>query len=182
MRKRLRTCGISICRDTTPGRPGGLRYPPWHDVGVVFIFTVIWLLASFSASAQTNAVAATPLTAPSLPDANLSLFRVAGALALVIGLFLGGVWFFRNWQRIAIQRGRTPKLNVLETRSLGGRHAIFVVGYERDRFLIASSPSGVNFLSHLASTTGMPAEAEGTHSATPPPSFAQALTQVLKGK
>ena len=38
-------------------------------------------------------------------------------------------------------------MNVLETRSLGGRQAIYVIGYEQERFLIASSPAGVNFLS-----------------------------------
>jgi flagellar biogenesis protein FliO len=90
---------------------------------------------------------------PSLPDAGVSFIRVIGALALVIGLFLGGVWFFKNWQRLAVQRGRAPKLNILETRSLGGRQAIFVVGYNQERFLISSSPTGVNLLSHLPTVT-----------------------------
>lgn len=101
-----------------------------------------------------------------------------GALALVIGIFLGGVWLFRNWQRLAVQRGRAPKLNILETRSLGGRQAIFVVGYERERFLISSSPGGVNLLSHLPSVV----EGETAAKSSPAPSFTQALTQVLKGK
>jgi flagellar biogenesis protein FliO len=120
------------------------------------------------------------LTAPGLPDASLSLIRVIGALALVIGLFLGGVWMVRNWQRAGGQGGRTAKLAILETRSLGNRQAIYVVGYERERFLIASSPGGVNLLSHLATAAeGEPAAGTG---GTPAPSFAQALTQVLKNK
>lgn len=118
---------------------------------------------------------------PPLPDVGLSLIRVLGALAVVIGIFLGGVWLFRNWQRLTLQRGRAPKLNVIECRSLGGRHALYVVGYEHERFLLAASPTGVNLLSHL-----QPAEesAEGTPNrpATPQPSFAQSLTQMLKGK
>jgi flagellar biogenesis protein FliO len=142
------------------------------------------LVSSFfilhSAFAQTNNSALTPLVAPSLPDASVSFIRVIGALALVIGLFLGGVWLFRNWQHLAVQRGHAPKLKILETRSLGGRHAIYVVGYNQERFLISSSPGGVNFLSHLPSATeGEPAATEKNPSA---PSFAQALTQVLKGK
>jgi flagellar biogenesis protein FliO len=136
--------------------------------------------ALHSAFAQTNVSGTTPLVAPSLPDAGLSLLRVTGALALVIGLFLGGVWFFKNWQRLTIQRGRAPKLNVLETRSLGGRHAIYVVGYNQERFLISSSPGGVNFLSHLPSATE--SEPDATAKNSPAPSFAQTLTQVLKGK
>jgi len=67
---------------------------------------------ALSAEAQTNYTAA-PLVAPSLPDAGTSILRVMGALALVIGLFLGGVWFFKNWQRLTVQRGRAPKLSVL---------------------------------------------------------------------
>jgi flagellar biogenesis protein FliO len=132
-----------------------------------------------SAFAQSTNSAVVPLTVPSLPDAGLSVIRVFGALALVIGLFLGGVWLFKNWKRLAVQRGCAPKLNILETRSLGGRHSVSVIGYEQERFLIATSPTGVNLLSHL------PNAAENDEPApekTTPPSFAQALTRVLKGK
>jgi hypothetical protein len=45
----------------------------------------------------------------SAPDVGVSLLRVLGALALVIGLFLAGVWLFRNGQRLAIPRGRAPQ-------------------------------------------------------------------------
>lgn len=143
---------------------------------LVFVFG--FLPAAF---AQITNPAAAPLTAPSLPDNSLSALRVLGALALVIGIFFGGVWLFKNWQRLARQRGRAPKLNVLETRSLGGRHSIFVVGYEQERFLIASSPAGVNLLSHLPGTTA-DVEPASPEKNPPAPSFAQALAQMLKGK
>jgi len=119
-----------------------------------------------------------PSATPPLPDVGLSLLRVLGALALVLGIFLGGVWLFRNWQRLVIQRGRAPLLNVIEVRSLGGRHALYVVGYEQERFLIASSPAGVNLLSHLQPANGEVPEAKPA----PPASFALTLTQMLKGK
>ncbi|HUA39690.1 MAG TPA: flagellar biosynthetic protein FliO [Candidatus Sulfopaludibacter sp.] len=131
-----------------------------------------------SALGETTLPAATPFVAPTLPDAGVSFLRVLGALALVIGIFLGGVWLFKNWQRLALQRRRAPKLNVLETRSLGGRQALFVVGYEQERFLISSSAAGVNLLSHLPGAT----EAEHDVESPAAPSFAQALTRVLKGK
>lgn len=139
-----------------------------------------WLFAIAPVLAETTNSAAAPLTAPSLPDASLSIFRVFGALALVIGVFLGGVWLFKNWQRVTIHRGRAPKLNVIETRSLGGRHSLHVVGYEQERFLIAVSPNGVNMLTHLP--TSADAEEIVPAKTSQPPSFAQALTQVLKGK
>lgn len=105
--------------------------------------------ASFNAAASvadTNSVAGPPLP---LPDAGVSVLRVFGALALVIALFLGGVWLFRNWQRLVVQRGRTPKLNILESRPLGNRHGLHVIGYEQQRLLIACSPNGVTLISQL---------------------------------
>ncbi|HEX9047158.1 MAG TPA: hypothetical protein VF988_09045, partial [Verrucomicrobiae bacterium] len=88
------------------------------------VFFAAVLFAAHNLPAETtNAV----VTAPPFPEAGVSLLRVTGALALVLGLFLGGVWFFKNWQRLAVQRGRQPKLNIHETRSLGTRQAVFVV-------------------------------------------------------
>lgn len=121
-----------------------------------------------------------PITAPPFPDSGVSLIRVTGALALVLGLFLGGAWLFKNWQRLAIQRGKQPKLNILETRSLGARQAVFVVAYERQRFLVATSPTGVNLLSHLPDAEA--AETEPAEKSGEPLSFGQALAQVLKRK
>ena len=52
------------------------------------------LFAAHASFAQSTNAVATPLTVPNLPDAGLSLLRVFGALALVIGVFLGGAWLF----------------------------------------------------------------------------------------
>jgi len=133
-------------------------------------------LASAASAQPTNALT----FSPGMPDVGASVVRVLGALILVLALFLGGVWLFRNWQRLVVQRGRAPRLNVLEVRSLGGRQAIYVVGYQQERFLLSSSPGGVNFLTHLPPADGTasdPVEAQPA-----PASFAQTLTQVLKGK
>ena len=127
------------------------------------------------ASATTNSLT----LSNSMPDVAGSMFRVFGALALVIALFLGGVWLFRNWQRLTIHRGQTPKLNVLESRSLGGRHALYVVGYESERLLVSASPTGVTLISHLPSAD---AAVEASKPSAPQQSFAQTLTQMLKGK
>lgn len=134
-------------------------------------------LAAGIARADTNGPA---LTAPPLPAADVSLLRVMGALGLVLGLFLAGVWLFKNWQRLAAPRGRQPQLKILESRSLGARQAVFVVAYERQRFLVATSPAGVNLLSHLPDTEAGPDEPAEKSGGTM--SFGQALTQVLKRK
>jgi flagellar biogenesis protein FliO len=134
------------------------------------------LFAMTAAGQTTNAV---PLASPPLPDMGVSLLRVLGALAVVLAVFLGGVWLLRNWQRLVIQRGRVPGLNVLEVRSLGGRHALYVIGYQQERFLIATSPAGVNLVSHLQPPGE---EAANTAAAAPAASFAQTLTRMLKSK
>jgi flagellar biogenesis protein FliO len=111
------------------------------------------------------------------PEIGLSVLRLLGALATVLAIFLGGVWLFRNWSRVMPRRGPAPKLNVLEVRSIGPRHALYVVAYERERMLLAVSPSGVTLLSHW------PAE-ECISPATPSPaaSFSAALQAAWPGK
>ncbi|MGA2747858.1 MAG: flagellar biosynthetic protein FliO [Verrucomicrobiota bacterium] len=111
-----------------------------------------------------------------LPDLGASLLRVTGALVAVIALFLGGVWVFKNWQRLALRKGAAPKLNVLEVRSLGQRQAIYVIGYEQQRMLIASSAAGIALLSHL------PAAGDEPPAPAPKMSFAEAFQQVLTRK
>jgi flagellar biosynthetic protein FliO len=133
----------------------------------------LWCLAATSLVSAAPAVS--PVVQPPPESLAWSLFRVFGALALVLGLFLAGVWFFRNWQGLLVRKGRAPKLNVLEARSLGSRQAIYVVGYENQRFLIGSSPTGINLLTHLPPGTGGEAE-------TAPPSFTDALQMALRGK
>jgi flagellar biogenesis protein FliO len=115
-----------------------------------------------------------------LPDASVSLIRVMGSLALVIGLFLGGAWVFKNWSRLTQRQGNRPILSVLESRSLGARQGICVVGYEKQRFLIATSPAGISLLSHLPDAE--PAEPDAAEKTSGPMPFAQALAEVLKKK
>jgi flagellar biogenesis protein FliO len=157
------------------------RLPPGLSVAAAGLF------GGVSGLAQTTNTALPQYTNTALtqytnthPDTDgfTEVLHVFGALALVIGLFLAGVWLFRNWQRLSLQRGGRPKLNILETRSLGGRQALYVVGYEQARFLIGASPAGLSLLSHLpeAAPEEIPA---GPKPATP---FAATLAQLLKGK
>ncbi len=113
-----------------------------------------------------------------LPDTGASVIRVFGALALVVGIFLGGVWLFRNWQRFTVQKSAGPRLNVLEVRSLGQRQALYIVGYQQQRMLLASSPAGITLLSHLPAVE----EAEAAAPAASRMSFAEAFQQVLSRK
>jgi flagellar biogenesis protein FliO len=97
----------------------------------------------------TNLPAVSFSLAGSTPELGSSLLRVVGALLLVLALFFAGIWLFKNWRRFLQQKGRAPRLNILEVKSLGQRQAVYVVGYDQQRFLLASSPAGVTLLTHL---------------------------------
>lgn len=135
-------------------------------------------IAGDLAAAGTNSVS-TSLNTASLPDAGPSLLRVFGALALVVGLFLAGVWLVRNGRFSAFGQSRSTRLSLLETRSLGGRQSLHVVAYGQERFLIGATPAGINLLSHLApqeDSEASPAQPSGRMP------FAQALAHVLRGQ
>ena len=114
-----------------------------------------------------------------LPALGVSAIRAFGALALVFAIFFAGIWLFRNGQRIAWRKTGPPKLAILETRALGNRLSIYVVGYEQQRLLVGGSPAGLRLLTELPAATGTPDEA------TSPPeniSFTQCLHKVLNRK
>ncbi|MFO1497082.1 MAG: flagellar biosynthetic protein FliO [Verrucomicrobiota bacterium] len=142
----------------------------------------IWLCwAGPTFAGETNAPAQLAL-ADSGSSAALSFLRVLGGLGLVLALFFGGLWLYRNWERVAARRGRVTKLAICEARSLGQRHTLFVVGYEEQRMLVAASPTGVSLLTALP-----PAEPESTPAAVASPvsnelGFAGLLTQLLARK
>ena len=104
----------------------------------------IWKVGLLSAQ-----MASLNVTQSSLPEVGFSVLRVFGALAFVIALFLGGVWLFRNWQRFIVQKGKAQQLTILEVKGLGHRQGLYLIGYQQQRLLLASSPTGVTLVSHL---------------------------------
>lgn len=147
-----------------------------------FVRVLIPAFAGLACTCQaevTNALAGLP-SASALSEAGPSLIRVLGALGLVLGIFLGGVWLFRNGRQLGFGRGRIPRLKVLESRSLGGRQAIYVVGYEQERFLIGATQAGINLLTHLPAATEEEPQTDNTPARAR--SFAETFTAVLKGQ
>ncbi len=114
-------------------------------------------------------------TTPPLPELGFSVLRLLGALALVLALFFAGIWVFKHWQRLALHKGQVPRLNILEVKSLGSRHALYLVAYEQQRLLLASSPAGLSLVTHLP-------EAGEDEVAVPAPTFVQVLHRALAPK
>lgn len=121
-------------------------------------------------------------TAPASPVAAgsiiFSLVRMFGALALVLALFAGGLWLFKNWQRFATRKAQAAKLSVLEVKSLGHRQALYVVGYEQQRLLLAASPAGVTMLTPLPAADNEASE----NIVVPQPNFTDVLLHTLNRK
>jgi flagellar protein FliO/FliZ len=117
------------------------------------VWTALPLLLATTAgalAAATNGLDASFTAKPlPTPDVASTLIRLAGAMVLVIAIFLGGFWMTRNWHRFLMKKGQAPKLNVLEARSLGARHTLYVVGYEKQRLLVATSAAGISLLTTL---------------------------------
>lgn len=145
-----------------------------------FILTAlvfVWMQsATLAAVVETNAVTKlTPVTAPSLTE---SLIRLIGGMCVVLGLFLGGVWLMKRTPQLLRKGGDTRKLQVLEARSLGPRQVVYVVGYEQQRMLLATTPNGIQLLTHLpAAEPTPPGEVPPTPSK---PTFAEALMQAVR--
>jgi flagellar biogenesis protein FliO len=157
--------------------------PRLHALGWgVFLILVA---STCTATAQTNNLSTNSpsLSLPALPLGNpvSSILRVFGAFILVTAIFLAGVWLFRNWRRFTVARHGEPRLKVVEARSLGQRNSIYVVGYDQHRMLLAASPAGVAFLSHLpAEDSAGDVSVAPTNAKTP--TFAEAFQQILSRK
>ena len=135
-----------------------------------------WLLAAATVSgadAVTNLVTA-PLTGAATPSLLGPLVRMLGAVALLLALLFGVQWWLRQNRQSVAGRNPAKRLNVLEVKSLGHRHVLYVVGYEQQRLLIATSPAGINLLTPLPEATPQAAE-----TVAPVVSFADALMQVV---
>ena len=129
---------------------------------------VLFAASSFGAAFES--------TAPALPGVGYSILRMMGALVVVLAVFLALVWIYRHWSRLAVTRGRSPQLQLLEVKPLGNRHALYVIGYQQQRLLVASSPGGVNLLTQLPEATAESSAQEPVAA----PAFLQILQRALK--
>ncbi len=140
-----------------------------------FAVIVFLCAAPALAFADTNTLALAPTP---LPSAAGSVIRMLASLAFVLALFFGGVWLFKNWQRVARIKNKS-KLRIVEAQPLGPRQVIYVIGYQEQRFLVGASQAGVSLISELPE--GAMVE-EKTETNGAPASFASLLQHALGRK
>ena len=75
--------------------------------------------------------------------------RMLGSLVLVLGLLFAAIWLLKRWRGLGVSGGRTPKIRIVETRSLAQRQTLYLVTCEGQRLLIAGSPMGVSLVTQL---------------------------------
>ncbi len=76
------------------------------------------------------------------------VWRSALWRSLVRRSWVGRSWVGRSW--VCRAGSKRKELSVRETAALGDRRFVCVIQFERQRFLIASSPSSVTLLSQLS--------------------------------
>jgi flagellar biogenesis protein FliO len=121
---------------------------------------------------------------PDLPNLGASAVHAAGAFALVLAIFFGGVWLFRNGQKLKWRKLGSPRLAIIEARSLGNRYALFLVGCDQTRLLIGSSPAGLTLLTQLPSEAPPEPSPQAAPAADALPKsspFTACLQKVLRG-
>jgi flagellar biogenesis protein FliO len=140
--------------------------------GLTFLMLVLVTGTAEAAGIATNGPAL-----PTLPPDNLleTLLRITGAFVLVIAVFVFGAWFLRKSRFLSLYQGSQAQLKVLESKSLGYRSTLLVVGYYHHRFLVAVTATGVNLLSPLP-------DAQKTESAPPQQTFSEHLNALQDRK
>ncbi len=142
--------------------------------------------ASASAGIEASKVYHPPKDERTVAPGSVGLTEVAlrlfGALLLVVALFLGGAWLFKRSKYFHLVKPAESHLNIAETKNLAARHNLHVITYGHQRFLIADSPSGTQFLTQLEQPPSEEVESDdsgtGDHSEG---AFAEKLKMVLDG-
>lgn len=104
-----------------------------------------------AAPAPVPAVTPVPHTAPQpVPQLGGNSLQIAAYLGGMLVLFIGGAWLLRNGLP-HMQRGKgAKKLNVSETRGLGGRQFLVVAEYENRKVLLGVCPGRIDYLCSLS--------------------------------
>lgn len=155
-----------------------MKLRPWFASANLLVATY----AATAAGLETNGPPAPAVSPDSVFEVML---RMVGALLVVFAVFLAAVWFFKRSRFFTIYQGTTPQLRILETKALGYRNSLIVVGYHHRRFLLAVSPSAVSVVSVLPDGVLKAGESE---SSMPAPEeidsgeFAKRLSTLEAGK
>ena len=112
-------------------------------------FATLLVLAAFLPAACADDVAAVAPAQP-VPVLGGNAWQIAAYLVGLLMIFVGGVWLLRKGLP-AMQRNKGErKLNITETRGLGGRQFLVVAEYENRKVLLGVCPGRIDYLCALS--------------------------------
>ena len=114
--------------------------------GLIALLTAPLTVVIHAAVSDTNSL---PRLSESSGYVMEKTIQTLGAFVFVISIFILGAWLFKRSRFFALYKGRPSQLQVIESRSIGYRNNLLVVGYDRHRYLLAASSTGVNLLAAL---------------------------------
>ncbi len=82
-------------------------------------------------------------------DMTLQFVRVAGSLALVLALLLGGLYALKRWGHWMKKTGNDGWIQIIAQHSFGPKHHILLVKVEEEKLLVGVSPQGMHYLSSI---------------------------------
>jgi flagellar protein FliO/FliZ len=91
-------------------------------------------------------IAQTELVGAAAPDLLPDVWRMLGALAVVLALLAGAAWLLR---RGVLGRRATSGLNVESMLALGERRSLAIVTVEGRRLLVGLAPNNVSLVTEL---------------------------------
>lgn len=91
-------------------------------------------------------------------DFSIQLIKVAGSLALVLGLFLALMYGLKRWGRLARKSSPQPSMEVVSKHSFGPRHHLLLVRVPGgQQVLVGISPQNMSLLANAPDLADTPA-------------------------
>ena len=86
----------------------------------------------------------------------------------ILSVIVGVLCFLRRFSLRRVQLFSSHKLKILESKSLGNRQFLLIVGYENEKLLLGVYPNGMRFLCKLGADKDIVSNKEPSHSNVPP--------------
>ncbi|OIQ00815.1 MAG: hypothetical protein AUK35_01160 [Zetaproteobacteria bacterium CG2_30_46_52] len=80
------------------------------------------------------------------------LIQSIGALALVLAMFAGLVWFFRKFQ-LPVKAGVAGRMQVVQRLHLDGKNSVVEIAYGDQHFLLGVGQGGIHKIADIEQST-----------------------------
>jgi len=127
-----------------------------------------------------SAGAAEPRALATAPGSGLgeAAMRLTGALLIVVAMLFAALRFLKGSRWVQRAQAARQGLQIVESKSLGVRQSVVVVGYGQQRFLVGAGPQGMTMLTALPDAPAPKPEAQAAPEE--PPAFGEMLLRAIQ--